>query len=107
MPAAPRDCLLNERQLRAYLRLARMVPDRRDPRTFRITLNNNEGFLPPGLRFGLLYAWYLNNAYGGVMEYEMSLLKWPPHALIPHQAQERVRKQALVAFFRREVFGHG
>ena len=84
-----------------------MVPDRADPLTFRITINNNEGFLPPGLLFGLLYAWYLNNAYGGVMEYEMSLLKWPPHTLIPYQAQERVRKQALIAFFRNEVFGHG
>ena len=106
-PERDRGCFLNDRQLRDYLRLARMVPDRADPLTFRITINNNEGFLPPGLLFGLLYAWYLNNAYGGVMEYEMSLLKWPPHTLIPYQAQERVRKQALIAFFRNEVFGHG
>jgi hypothetical protein len=41
------------------------------------------------------------------MEYEMSVLKWPPNSLIPHQAKERMRKQALVAFFRNEVFGHG
>ena len=106
-PESARDCFLNDRQLRAYLHLARMVPDRGDPRNFRITINNSEGFLPPGLMFGLLYAWYLNNSYGGVMEYEMSLLKWPPHTLIPHQAKERVRKQALVSFFRNEVFGHG
>ena len=105
-PVRARDCLLNDGQLRTYLRLARLVQDRRDPRVFWITLNNNEGFLPPGLLFGLLYAWYLNNAYGGIMEYEMSLLQWPPHSLIPHQAKERVRKQALVAFFRNEVFGH-
>jgi len=104
-PVGARACFLNEAQLRAYLRLARMVPDRHDPHVFRITINHNEGFLPPGLMFGLLYAWYLNNAYGGVMEYEMSLLKWPSSALIPHQAQERARKQALVTFFREEVFG--
>ena len=100
-----RDCFLDDRPLRAYLCLARMVPDHDDPRVFRITLNANEGFLPPGLRFGLLYAWYLDNACGGVMEYEMSLLKWPPGSLIPHQAEERARKQALVDFFRDEVFG--
>ena len=105
-PLRTRDCFLNDDQLHTYLHLARMVRDRNDPRVFRITINNNEGFLPPGLMFGLLYAWYLNNAYGGVMDYEMSLLKWPPSSLIPHQAKERVRKQALVSFFRNEVFGH-
>lgn len=102
-----RDCFLSDDQLHTYLSLARMARDGRDPRVFRITINNNEGFLPPGLMFGLLYAWYLNNAYGGVMDYEMSLLKWPPQSLIPHQAKERVRRQALVAFFRNVVFGHG
>jgi len=77
-----------------------------DPRVYRITLNGNEGFIPPGLLFGLLYAWYLNNEYGEVLEYEMSLLRWPPHKLIPCQLQERNRKQALICFFRREVFEH-
>jgi uncharacterized cofD-like protein len=105
-PVRARDCFLSDGQLRSYLRLARLVQDRSDPRVLRITLNNDEGFLPPGLLFGFMYAWYLNNAYGGIMEYEMSLLKWPAHSLIPHQAKERVRKQALVAFFRTEVFAH-
>ena len=105
-PAQQRQCFLNDAQLHAYLRLARMVPDRSDPCVFRITINNHEGFLPTGLLFGLLYAWYLNNAYGGIMEYEMSLLKWPAHSLIPHQAKERIRKQALVKFFCNEIFGH-
>lgn len=108
-PDGERDCFLNPEQLCAYLRLARMVQDRNDPLVFRITLNGDEGFLPPGLRFGLLFAWYLNNTYGGVMEYEMSLLKWRAGSLIPHQAKERARMQALVSFFRGEVFGrvHG
>ena len=59
-----------------------------------------------GVLFGLMYAWYLNNSYGGVMQYEMSLLHWPARSLIPHQAKERFRKQVLVEFFREEVFGH-
>jgi hypothetical protein len=73
---------------------------------YRININDEEGFLPPGLLFGLMYAWYLNNAYGGAMEYEMSLLRWRTRDLIPHQAKERSRRQELVAFFRHEVFGH-
>lgn len=104
-PAGGRDCLLTDVQLKAFLRLARMIRDLRDPLVYRITINNHEGFLPSGLLFGLMYAWYLNNAYGGAMEYEMSLLKWRPESLIPYQAKERVRKQALIRFFCNEVFG--
>lgn len=105
-PAGLRECLLTPAQLGAYLALARMLPDPRQPLCYRLFLNQREGFLPPGLLFGLMYAWYLNNVYGGILEYDMSLLQWPPRLLTPHQARERRRKQALVAFFRAEVFGH-
>lgn len=103
-PAARRACFLDDAALRRYLALARMVRDARDRAVYRVTVNNDEGFLPSGLLFGLTYAWYLNNAYGGIMEYEMSLLRWSPGDLIPHQAKERVRKEALVTFFRTRVF---
>ncbi len=105
-PKQQRECFLSDSQLHKYLALARMVQDSRDPLIYRIAINNNEGFLPPGLLFGLLYAWYLSNKYAATMEYEMSILRWPPRSLIPHQAAERVRKQALVKFFRTEIFGH-
>jgi len=106
-PVQNRECFLDDGALRAYLRLARMMPSPHDSDTFGITLNDQEGFIPPGLLFGLLYAWYLNNAYGAVMEYEMSLLRWPPQKLIPYQLGERTRKQDLVQFFRNVVFQHG
>ncbi len=105
-PVQNRQCFLDDGSLRTYLRLARMLQSPHDPDTFGITLNDQEGFLPPGLLFGLLYAWYLNNAYGEVMEYEMSLLRWPPQKLIPYQLEERTRKQALIRFFRNVVFQH-
>jgi hypothetical protein len=105
-PVPDRGCFLDDRALKRYLRLARMVQSPHDPDTFRITLNDGEGFLPPGLLFGLLYAWYLNNAYGGIMEYEMSLLRWPPEKLIPYQLEEYTRKLALINFFRNMVFQH-
>lgn len=105
-PVEHRQCYLTDGQLRKYLGLARMIRDKADPMMYRITVNDNEGFLPPGLLFGLLYAWYLNNKYAVAMEYEMSILRWPARTLIPHQEAERERKQALVEFFRTEIFGH-
>lgn len=104
-PVSSRKCFLDERQLHTYLTLARMTQDQANDRIYRITINNNEGFLPPGLLFGLMYAWYLSGG-GLTMEYEMSLLRWPLRSLIPHHAKDRIRKEALVSFFRKEVFGH-
>jgi len=99
-----RACFLTDAQLRRYLTLARMAPDPVNDRIYRITINNDGGFLPPGLLFGLLYSWYLSGK-GLTMEYEMSLFRWPLKSLIPLHAKDRVRKEALVTFFRTEVFG--
>ena len=102
--AKERICFFNSFQLNTYLTLARMFLYIKDPRTYRFTLNGDEGFLPPGLLFGLLYTWYLNNSYSRIMEYEMSLLHQPIGSLIPHQVNEQIRKQSLISFFRNEVF---
>jgi uncharacterized cofD-like protein len=98
-------CFFTDSKLRTYLKLARMTPDPVDRRLHRITINTDGGFLPPGLLFGLLYAWYLSGR-GLTMEYEMTLLRWPLKSLIPLHARDRVRKEALVRFFRTVVFGH-
>jgi len=99
-----RTCLLNPDQLHEYLILARMAPHASERGVYRITLNNNDGFIPPGLLFGLMYAWYLDNTYAPVMENEMAILHLPEKSLIPHQVQEFRRKKALVNFFRNHVF---
>lgn len=104
-PAHVRQCYLTNSQLHTYLRLARMTPDPLNHRIYQITADTNGGFLPPGLLFGLLYAWYLTGR-GLTMEYEMNLLRWSPKSLIPLHAKDRARKTALVTFFRKEVFGH-
>lgn len=104
-PVQDRQCFLTDSQLLRYLRLARMIPDPINSRIHRITINADEGFLPPGLLFGLLYAWYLSGR-GFTMEYEMTLLRWPLKNLIPLHARDRLRKEALVTFFRSEIFGH-
>jgi uncharacterized cofD-like protein len=104
-PAAEQECYLTDSQIRTYLKLARMNPDTANDRVFRITINRDGGFLPPGLLFGLVYAWYLSGR-GFTMEYEMTLLRWPIKSLIPLHAKDRIRKEALVTFFRKEIFGH-
>jgi len=104
-PPGERRSFLSDDGLRTYLRLARMVPDRADPGVFGITINEDGGFIPPGLLFGLLFCWYLTGR-GLTMEYEMTLLRWPPRSLIPLHAGDRRRKEALVRFFRTEIFGH-
>jgi len=99
-----RTCLLSPQELHDYLILARMVahPNKRD--IYRITLNDDDGFIPPGLLFGLMYAWYLDNTMSPVMENEMSILHLQEKTLIPHQVQEFRRKKALVHFFRTRIF---
>ncbi len=106
LPSRARECFLTPAQLHDYLVLARMVPHPEDSGTYSITLNNNDGFLPPGLLFGLMYAWYLDNSCAPIMENEMSILHLQEATLIPHQAHEYRRKKALVDFFRKEVFGY-
>ena len=106
LSARERECFLAPAQLHDYLVLARMVPHPTDRSVYRITLNNQDGFLPPGLLFGLMYAWYLDNSYEPVMENEMSILHLKEGTLIPHQVQEYRRKKALVDFFRKKVFGY-
>ena len=103
-PPAERKGFLNEAALREYLCLAQMIPSREDPGRFHMLINDNEAFTPPGLLFGLLYAWYVNNRFGGIVDYEMSLLRWDISELIPKPSMERTRMQQRVEFFRRVVF---
>ena len=105
LPANERECFLTPAQLHEYLMLARMVPHPQDDDIYSITLNGNEGFLPPGLLFGLMYAWYLDNSCVPIMENEMTILHCREMQLIPHQAKEYRRKKALIDFFRDEIFG--
>jgi hypothetical protein len=69
-----------------------------------MVINGTEAFTPPGLLFGLVYAWYLNNTLGGVINHEVSIMQWQISQLIPKPSMERERKQNLIEFFRSVVF---
>jgi hypothetical protein len=99
-----RHCFLKDTELRQYLELAQLSPSAKNPDLYFMVINDNEAFTPPGLLFGLLYAWYLNNKLGGFIDHEMSILQWKISQLIPKQSMERTRRQALVDFFRTAVF---
>jgi uncharacterized cofD-like protein len=103
-PPQKRKTFLNNAELRDYLRLAQLRPTRETPDRFCMLINDNEAFTPPGLLFGLLYAWYVNNRFGGIVDYEMSLLRWKISELIPKPSMERIRMQERITFFRSVVF---
>ncbi len=98
-----RVCYFADRELREFLALARMVEQ--NPSHFTRTVNGTEGFTPPGLLMGLLYAWYLDNRFASHIEYKMSILKIRPTQLIPEQKKTRNRRVQLIDFFRESVFG--
>jgi uncharacterized cofD-like protein len=98
-----RFCYFNDTELRSFLKLARMVEQ--TPTHFTRTVNGEEGFTPPGLLLGLMYAWYLDNRFATHIEYKMSILKVRPTQLIPEQKKMRNRREQLIDFFRETVFG--
>ncbi len=103
-PLRERKAFLKDREMREYLRLAQLNSSPRDPSRFRMVINGNEAFTPPGLLFGLLFTWYVNNRFGGIVDYEMSLIRWKISELIPKPSMVRTRMQEQIDFFRRVVF---
>lgn len=98
-----RFCYFDDAELRNFLQLSRMVEQ--TSTHFTRTVNGKEGFTPPGLLLGLMYAWYLDNRFASHIEYKMSILRVGPTHLIPEQKKMRTRRQRLIDFFRETVFG--
>jgi len=101
-----RNTFLSDNELSKYLKLSRMIQSKSDPLLYTRLVNGNEGFTPPGLLFGLLYAWYLDNRYAAHVEYKMAVMRTDVSNLIPEQVRMHSRRRALVQFFRRSVFCH-
>ena len=103
---AERNCYFSKEDLADFLSLARMVQDPDDPEHFTRIVNGKEGFTPPGLLFGLTYAWYLDNRFASHIEYKMAVIRIDRSDLIPEQVRMRSRREKLTDFFREVVFGH-
>jgi uncharacterized cofD-like protein len=105
-PAAERNTFLSDDELSQYLNLARMIRSEENRLLFTRLVNGNEGFTPPGMLFGLIYAWYLDNRYAEHVEYKMSIMRTDISDLIPEQVRVHTRRRSLIAFFRHAVFNH-
>jgi len=101
-----RSCYFSEQELTEYLILARMIPDSADKNHFTRLVNGREGFTPPGLLMGLIYAWYLDNRFASHIEYKMAVMRIDHSDLIPEQVRMKGRREKLTIFFREVVFGH-
>ena len=105
-PLEERNSFLTEEDLSQYLKLARMIQSESNSLIFTRMVNGNEGFTPPGLLFGLIYAWYLDNRLAAHVEYKMAVMRTDISDLIPEQVRVFKRRRALAEFFRRAVFCH-
>ena len=98
-----RYCYFNDLEIQEYLQLARLI--RQNSKHFTRLINGDEGFTPPGLLMGVMYAWYLDNTFASHIEYKMSVLKVGTSDLIPEQLKMMKRREKLISFFRDAVFG--
>jgi len=102
--AAHWRAFLSPEEIAQYLVLARMRRATADAALYLRMTNGNEGFTPPGLLFGLTYAWYLDNRFASHIEYKMAIARAEVSDLVPAQVKMATRRQALVQFFREKVF---
>lgn len=98
-----RSCFFTASQLAAFLSLSRMCPTD-DQNHYTRLVNRGEGFTPPGLLMGLMYAWYLDNRLATHIEYKMSVIKINKSNLIPEQLNMSWRRKKMIEFFRDVVF---
>ena len=94
---------LTRSQLRSFLALARMNSTADESHYTRL-INKGEGFTPPGLLMGLMYAWYVDNRLASHIEYKMSVMKINQTDLIPEQLKMAARRRKLVSFFKEVIF---
>jgi uncharacterized cofD-like protein len=98
-----RVCFLSHEQLCTFLALARMCSTD-DENHYTRLVNNGEGFTPPGLLMGLMYAWYIDNRFASHIEYKMSVMKIDQTDLIPEQSKMVERRRKMIEFFKEVVF---
>ena len=94
----------SRQELEEYLAVARMNRSKGSDALFLRVLNGSEGFTPPGMLFGLIYAWYLDNQLASHIEYKMSITRMPISYLVPEQIKSAGRRKATIKFFREKVF---
>ncbi len=98
------SCFFSAAELDVFLQLCRMYPSLEQERFYTRMVGGEEGFTPPGLLFGLFFAWYLDNRFAPNIDYKMSIMKHELSYLIPEQVRIVGRREQLIRFFRENVF---
>ncbi|MCW5205119.1 YvcK family protein, partial [Desulfobulbus sp. N2] len=98
------NSFLSPDELDTCLQLSRMCPVKEEKHCYTRLVSGEEGFTPPGLLFGLVFAWYLDNRFASNVEYKMSVMKNIPSDLIPEQIRIMRRREKLIRFFRECIF---
>ncbi len=98
------NSFLSAKELDTYLQLSRMHPATENRQIYARLVNGEESFRPPGLLFGLFFAWYLDNRFAPNIDYMMSLMKSGSSDLLARQVEIVRRREALIRFFREIVF---
>jgi uncharacterized cofD-like protein len=104
-PPVERHCFFSPDELALYLHLVRMRRMAGEEVYTRL-VNGEEGFTPPGMLMGLIFAWYLDNSHAAHIEYKMSITRLPGSSLVPEQIKMLERRKRMIAFFRTVVFRH-
>ncbi|MFH1217207.1 MAG: gluconeogenesis factor YvcK family protein [Pseudomonadota bacterium] len=105
-PEERRNCFFSPDELRHFLRLVRMNQVEADPLVYTRLISGTEGFTPPGMLMGLVYAWYLDSRYASNIEYKMAITRIPMTGMVREQVLMLSRRLATIDFFRKVVFRH-
>lgn len=98
------NSFLSLSELDEYLQLAQMARSPKQRRLYARTVNGEEGFMPPGLLFGLLFAWCLDNRFAPIIDHMMAVRRRGAAGLVAQQAETVRRRENLARFFRERVF---
>ncbi|MFZ5764994.1 MAG: gluconeogenesis factor YvcK family protein [Thermodesulfobacteriota bacterium] len=105
-PEAARRCFFSPDELHRFLHLVRMNRAASDPLFYTRLISGTEGFTPPGMLMGLIYAWYLDSSYASNIEYKMAITRIPMTGMVREQVRMLNRRLDTIDFFRTVVFRH-
>lgn len=105
-PELSRSCFFSLRELEEFMGFVRMNKDPENELVYTRLISGNDGFTPPGMMMGLVYAWYLDSRFGSHVEYKMAISQVPVSDLVMEQAKILGRRNDTIRFFREVVFRH-
>jgi uncharacterized cofD-like protein len=105
-PEASRSCFFTPWELERFMGFVRMNRDPEKELIYTRLISGKDGFTPPGMMMGLVYAWYLDSRYSTHVEYKMAISSVPVTDLVMEQGKILQRRNDTIEFFREVVFRH-